>query len=294
MLRRTLMKFVALGTAVVAAPALTHAEGERAMPEPTAARVNANGVELYYEIHGEGAPLIMLHGGVNPSDFFGETLATMAESHRVYAVHLRGHGLSKDKDEPWSYELMADDVAALMGEIGLESADVMGWSLGGGVGLQLAIRHPKRVKKLVVISMAYRADGDYPEIRAAFDTMPAEAPKYAELTSNAPFAALYPDIDWEEMFRKTGEMNQPLHDWSEGIAAITSPVLLIFADADSIQLEHMMAFYKLLGGGQRAGEMDGSGRSVNQLAIIPNRTHYDSVTSPAVTLFAKEFLGEDA
>ena len=292
MRRRTLVKIAALGTAIGAAPVLaqSHPEGARAMIATTSARVTANGVELYYEIHGEGAPLIMLHGGVNPSDFFGETLATMAESHQVYAVHLRGHGFSKDRNEPWSYEVMADDVAALMGEIGLPSADVMGWSLGGGVGLQLAIRHPERVKKLVVISMAYRAAGDYPEIRAAFDAMPAEAAEFAALTERAPFAALYPEIDWEVMFRKTGEMNQPRHDWTTGVAAITSPVLLMFTDADTIQLEHMTAFYQLLGGGQRAAGQDGSGRSIHRLAIIPGRTHYDSVRSPAVTMFANEFL----
>jgi pimeloyl-ACP methyl ester carboxylesterase len=288
--RRTLVTFVVLGTALVAAPALAQVEGESAMTATTSARVNANGVELYYEIHGDGAPLIMLHGGVNPADFFGEPLAKMAESHKVYAVHLRGHGFSKDRDEPWSCEVMADDVAALMGEIGIESADVMGWSLGGGVGLQVAIRHPERVKKLVVISMAYRSDGDYPEIRAAFDTMPAEATTIAELIKSSPLATMYPDVDWEVMMRKTGEMVQSPHDWSEGVAAIKSPMLIMFTDADSIRLEHMVEFYKLLGGGQRAAGMDGSGRSVNQLAIIPNRTHYNGVTSPAVTMFAKEFL----
>lgn len=305
MLRRTLVKLVGLGAATMTAPTLAQGERASAMSTPTSARVIANGVELYYEVHGEGEPLIMLHGGVNPSDFFGETLQApfgggrthtlqeMAQNHTVYAVHLRGHGFSKDKDEPWSYEVMADDIAALMDEIGLASADVMGWSLGGGVGLQLAIRHPERVKKLIVISMAFRSAGDYPEVRAAFDTLPAAAPAIAAQIESSPLATMYPDVDWEVMMRKTGEMNQPLHDWSEGVAAITSPVLLIFADADSIQLDHMVEFYKLLGGGQRAAEMDGSGRSVNQLAIIPGRTHYDSVTSPAVTIFAKEFLAAE-
>jgi pimeloyl-ACP methyl ester carboxylesterase len=228
-LRRMLMKLAALGTATMAAPALANAEGERAL---TATRIPiaspSTASSSTYEIHGGGSPLVMLHGGVNAADFFGDTLQTsfggsqantvqeMAQHHRVYAVHLRGHGFSKDKDEPWSYEVMADDVAALMGEIGLESADVMGWSLGGGVGLQVAIRHPERVRKLVVISMAFRADGDYPEIRAAFDTMPAEAPATAEFLKSSPLATMYPDVDWEVMMRKTGEMNQPLHDWSEG------------------------------------------------------------------------------
>lgn len=300
MMRRTL--FAVLATVLVAGPTLAHAQGESPMA-PESHRVTANGVELYYEVHGEGTPLIMLHGGVNPSDFFGETLQpafggerhdtlkTMAESHKVYAVHLRGHGFSKDNDEPWSAELMADDVAALMDQIGLETADVMGYSLGAGVGLQLAIRHPERVTRLVAISMAFRAEGgDYPEVRAAFAQMPAMAAAIGEQVAASPLGTLYPDVDWEVMFRKTGEMNQPAHDWSEGVAAITSPTLIIFADADSIRLEHMVEFYKLLGGGRRAGGMDGSDRSINQLAIIPNRTHYDILASPAVRMFATAFL----
>jgi pimeloyl-ACP methyl ester carboxylesterase len=289
MLRDMLTTFVVLATALLAAPAFAQTQGESAMATESH-RVTANGVELYYEVHGEGSPLILLHGGVNPSEMFGDTLTTMAESHKLYAVHLRGHGLSKDKDEPWSYEVMADDVDALMAEIGIPSADVMGYSLGAGVGLQLTIRHPERVNKLVAISMAFRADGDYPEIRAAFEAMPAAAAAIAENLKASPLATIYPDVDWEVMLRKTGEMNQPDHDWSQGVAAIKSPVLIIFSDADSIQLEHMVAFYKLLGGGQRDGGLDGSGRSINQFAVIPNRTHYNILASPAVTTFAEAFL----
>jgi pimeloyl-ACP methyl ester carboxylesterase len=253
-------------------------------------RASVNGVTLYYEIHGKGAPLVMLHGGVNPSEMFGGTLAEMAKSHRVVAVHLRGHGFSTDADDPWTYEGMADDVAALMGQLKIARADLMGYSTGAGVALQIAIRHPERVGKLVAISMAYRADGDYPEVRAAFDAMPQVAPAIARQIARSPLARLYPEIDWERMMRKTGEMNQPAHDWSKGVAAMAAPTLLIFADADSIQLDHMTSFYKLLGGGQRDGGMDGSGRSVNRLAIIPNRTHYDLLSSPLVTQCAADFL----
>jgi pimeloyl-ACP methyl ester carboxylesterase len=280
---------LALAAATLNATAAAFAQsGANAMNQ--GARVTVNGVDLYYETHGEGAPLVMLHGGVNPSEMFGVPLTEMAENHKVIAVQLRGHGYSADTSEPWSYELMADDVAALMGEIGVESADVMGYSLGAGVALQLTIRHPERVKKLVAISMAYRFDGDYPEIRAAFDSMTAAAPAIAENIEASPLATLYPDIDWTTMMRKTGEMNQMEHDWRETVAEIKSPVLVMFGDADSIQLEHMTAFYRLLGGGQRDGGIDGSGRSANQFAVIPNRTHYNILASPAVTTFAKDFL----
>lgn len=128
----------------------------------------------------------MLHGGVNPSDFFGAPLAEMAKTHQVYAIHLRGHGLSTDTDEPWSYEQMADDVDALLRELGIDRIDVMGWSLGGGVAYQLAIRHPDRVGKLIVISMNVRDGGNFPEIRAEFDAMPGRAPNMPKDSRNRP------------------------------------------------------------------------------------------------------------
>jgi pimeloyl-ACP methyl ester carboxylesterase len=257
------------------------------------ARVTVNGVALYYEIHGEGAPLVMLHGGVNPSDMFGAPLAEMAKTHQVIAIHLRGHGFSTDTDEPWSYELMADDVAALLGELGIDKIDFMGWSLGGGVALQTAIRHPELVGKLIVISMNIRDDGNFPEIQAQFDAMPGMAPEYARQIEQSPLAKMYPDVDWEVMMRKTGEMNQGSYDWSADVAKIASPTLLIFADADMMYLEHMVAFYRLLGGGTRDAGLDGSLRPTpNQLAIIPGATHYNLMlaATKSATDYAKAFL----
>ena len=256
-------------------------------------RVAVRGVELHYEIHGEGSPLLMLHGGVNPSDLFGAPLAEMAKTQQVIALHLRGHGFSSDADEPWSYEQMADDVAALLGALKLDKVDIMGWSLGGGVALQTAIRHPERVGKLIVISMNVRHDGDFPEIRAQFDAMPAQAPVYAGHIAKSPLAAMYPDVDWEVMIRKTGEMNRGSFDWSADVAKISSPTLLMFADADMMYLEHIVEIYKLFGGGTRDAGVDGSLRPTpNQLAIIPGTTHYDLMLSATKTAtdFAKAFL----
>jgi pimeloyl-ACP methyl ester carboxylesterase len=158
---------------------------------------------------------------------FGAPLAAMAKTHQVIAIHLRGHGFSTDKDEPWSYEQMADDVAALLGKLGIEKVDFMGWSLGGGVAFQTAIRHPERVGKLVVVSMNIRDKGNFPEIQADFDAMPGKASEYAREIKQSPLAKTYPDVDWEVMMRKTGEMNQGPYDWSADVAKIASPTLLI-------------------------------------------------------------------
>jgi pimeloyl-ACP methyl ester carboxylesterase len=253
-------------------------------------KVPVSGAEIHYEIHGDGPPLVLLHGGVDPSQTFGAPLAAMAKTHKVIAIHMRGHGFSTDSDAPWSTEAMADDVAAVLQHLGIGKARFMGYSLGAGVALQVAIRHPVLVEKLVSVSVAFRTDGDYPEGRQAFAQMPDMAAEIGKQIAASPLAQLYPDVDWETMMRKTGEMNQPDHDWTEGIKAIKAPMLLVFADADSIRPEHMVEFWKLLGGGQRDAGLDGSQRPANQLAIIPNTTHYNLIQSPLLTQVATAFL----
>ncbi|WP_291409917.1 alpha/beta hydrolase [Devosia sp.] len=287
------------GFAMIAALAVVTpsvAQGEVSMSVPTKSdRVAVNGVEIYYEIHGQGSPLVMLHGGVNPSDFFGAPLAAMAESHQVIAIHMRGHGRSSDAPAPWTTEQMADDVDALLEKIGFERVDVMGWSLGGGVALQTAIRHPDRVGKLIVIGMNVKSSGNYPEVLAAFKGMPAMAPAIGAQLAESPLAELYPDADWEAIMRKTGEMNQGEFDWSADVKNIKAPTLLIFADADMMYPEHIAEMYRLFGGGTRDARYDGALRpTVNQLAIIPGTTHYDMVQKglKPVTDYAKAFLAQ--
>ncbi len=277
--------------AAFAVSALTTTAGAQAMRTPESkGYAKVNDVELYYEVYGDGPPLIMLHGGVTPSEMFGAPLAEMAKGHKVIAIHTRGHGLSKDSGRPWSFEAFADDVAALMGHLGIEKASVMGYSSGALVALQTAIRHPQLVDKLIVISTAFRSDGYYPEVLEAFAQMPSAAPMIAAEVSKSPLASLYPSVNWETMFRKTGELANRSNDWSASVADIKAPTLLVFADADAIRPEHVVEFYKLLGGGQRDAGLDGSLRSPNRLAIIPNTTHMSLLGSAAVTEFASAFL----
>jgi len=253
-------------------------------------RAAVNGAELYYELHGDGPPLILLHGGVTPSEMFGAPLAEMAKSHRVVAVHTRGHGLSTDGDAPWSYETFADDVAALMRHLGIPKAAVMGYSSGASVALQTAIRHPALVERLVVVSAAARSEGLYPEVLKAFAEMPASAAALGASVSQSPLAALYPAVDWRLVFEKTGVLANRRIDWSAAVAGITAPTLLIFADADMVRPEHIAEFYRLLGGGSGAADLGGAPRSVHQLAIIPNTTHVTLLGSALVTQFATAFL----
>jgi pimeloyl-ACP methyl ester carboxylesterase len=293
MLRRNLATLAFAAAALVAAPANAQAPGDSPMSTPTSTgSVAVAGADIHYEIHGEGPPLVLLHGGVNPSDTFGAPLAAMARTQRVIAIHLRGHGLSTDTDAPWSAETMADDVAAVLEQLGIERAGFMGYSLGAGVAIQVAIRYPELVEKLVAVSVAFRADGNYPEVRQAFAQMPAMAAAIGEQLAASPLAQLYPGVDWERMMQKSAEMNLPDHDWTGGIKAIQAPTLLVFADADSIRPEHMVEFWKLLGGGLRDAGLDGSQRPESQLAIIPNATHYSVIQSPLLIEVATAFLNQ--
>ena len=287
---RILVALALVAAAFVAAPGMAQTAGEHAMSSFSTGRVPVGGAEIHYEIHGDGPPLVLLHGGVDPSVTFGAPLAALAKTHRVIAIHLRGHGFSTDSEAPWSTEAMADDVAAVLLQLGIGKARFMGYSLGAAVALQVAIRHRQLVEKLVAVSVAFRAGGDFPEVRQAFAEMPGMAAAIGQQLAASPLAQLYPDVDWETMMRKTGEMYQPDRDWSEGIKAITVPTLLVFADADSIRPEHMVEFWKLLGGGQRDAGLDGSQRPASQLAIIPGTTHYSLIQSPLLTEVATGFL----
>jgi len=290
------LALAALCAVVMATGAMAQEQGATQMNAPSKSdRVAVNGVALHYEIHGAGKPLVMLHGGVNPADMFGAPLAAMAETHQVIAVHLRGHGLSSDGDAPWSSELMADDVDALLEAIGIGSADVMGYSLGGGVALQLAIRHPERVGKLVMVSASIKTSGNYPEVEEAFKAMGAQAADIGAYLATTPMGKMYPDVDWEKLMRRTGEMAAAPFDWSEGVKALSVPTLVIFADADMMYPAHIAEVYGLLGGGTRDAGVDGALRPTpNQLAIIPGTTHYDLISKGVgpVTEFARAFLGE--
>jgi pimeloyl-ACP methyl ester carboxylesterase len=199
---------------------------------------------------------------------FGPTLPALAQSRQVIAIELQGHGRTADIERPLIFEAMADDVAALVEQLGFVKADVMGCSLGGGVALQLAIRHPAVVRKLVVVSAPVKHEGWYPEVLAGFAQMGAAT---AELMKQSPPNQLFPHVDWAVLFTKLGALLRQGYDWSKDVAAITAPTLLVFADADSIRPAHIVDFYALLGGGQRDAGLDGSGRPANQLAILPIR-----------------------
>jgi pimeloyl-ACP methyl ester carboxylesterase len=245
------------------------------------------GRKLYYEIHGAGEPLVLLHGGAGGIPMFGPTLPALAQNRRVIAVELQGHGRTPDADRPLSFQAMADDIAALLAQLGVQRADVMGYSLGGGVALQTAIRHPDFVRKLVVMSFPFARRAWFPEIQAAFAQM---GPATGEMMRQSPLGQMFPNVDWPGLFTKIGALMRAEYDWSTDVAALTLPTLLVFADADSIEPAHAVEFFRLLGGGLRDAGWDGSGRPTSRLAILPGQTHYDIGVVPTLAGMVSSFL----
>ena len=251
---------------------------------------DVNGQHLFYSVHGAGKPLILLHGGITP-DSYGSNRAKLAKRRQVIAVHLQAHGRTPDTARPLSCETMGDDVAALISYLKLGKADVMGYSLGADVALQTAIRHPDVIDRLVLVSGTMRKDGSYPEAVAAFDQLEANAAMLGGSVKASPLGQTYPEVDWANLFRKVGDLTKQPFDWSAEVAKVHARTLLVFADADSIRPEHMVEFWKAMGGGQRDAGLDGSLRPANQLAIVPNTTHYTVAVEPMLPEIVEHFLG---
>ncbi len=257
---------------------------------------DVNGIKLYYETGGTGRPLILLHGGLGAIEMFGPNLAALATGRQVIAVDLQGHGRTADIDRPLSVELMADDIAALIKHLGLESADVMGYSLGGGVALQTAIRHPEVVRKLVVVSTPFKRSAFYADILAQQGHVSAGA---AEAMKQTPMYQLYASIaprpdDWPRLLGKIGEAMKQDFDFSKAIAGITATTLIVAGDADIFPPAHAVELFGLLGGGQRDGGWDGAGRPKSRLAILPGLTHYTIFSAPALAATVISFPDERA
>ena len=238
--------------------------------------VSVNGLDMYYEIHGKGQPLVLLHGafsGIGSS--FGNMIPGLAKHRQVVGFELQGHGRTADIDRPLTVEGMADDVAAALPELGIEQADILGYSNGGSVALHFATRHPQMVRKLVLMWISYTMSGIHPGLMEGMGEMKPEmmhgSPWHEEYMRIAP----RPE-DFNRLFQKKTEMDRHIKDFSEeAIRGIKAPTLLMIGDSDLVRPEHAVEFFRLLGGGV-FGDMP-PGLPNSQLAILPGTSHVGMV-----------------
>src|SRR5947209_14009408 len=267
----------------------SHAKG-------TGQYAEVNGINLYYETHGAGRPLILLHGGLGSGEMFGPVLPVLAEGHQVITVDLQGHGRTADIDRPIDVGRMAGDIAALIDHLELASPDVVGYSLGGGVALQTAAQYPAKVRRLVAVSANIRPDAIYPEMRAQQGQVSAAA---AEFMKDTPMYQLYQRVaprpeDFPRLLTKIGESMSKDFDFTEEVRGLRVPTLIVAADADMAPPSHYVEVFKLLDGGLRDGGWMGEGRPKggHALAIRPRLTHYNICSSPLLAAATLAFLEE--
>lgn len=303
MLKSTLIALVTSAAAMLVAPAVTTAEEEKpAQAAPSAApaksgRIELDGISYYYEIHGQGEPLLLLHGGLGSTSMFGPVLPALAEDRTVIGVDLQGHGRTTLGERPIDLEAIGDDLASILDQLGYDKVDVAGYSFGGGAGLRLAIQHPELVRRLAVVSAGYAQDGFYPEmlpmqaaVSGAMADMMKDTPMYKSYMAEAP----KPE-DFPRLLDRMGELMRKPYDWSEEVKGLKMPVMLVYGDSDMYRPEHIVKFYQLLGGGLRDAGWMRETMSQNRLAIIPNRTHYDVFFAPELATTILPFLnGETA
>ena len=241
-----------------------------ASTEATTGYAPAGELELYYEIHGSGRPLVLLHGAYMTVEMFGPLLGGLAEHRQVVVPEMQGHGRTADADRPITYEQMADDTAALIGHLGLEDADVVGYSMGGGIALQLAIRHPDAVRRLVVASASFAYEGMHQE---AIDMFPSISPEmFAGSPMEQEYERLAPDpAGFPVLVGKLKALDTTPFDWEDDVRGIAAPTLIVAGDSDVVTLEHAVALFRLRGGGVMG---DLSGLPASQLAVLPGTTHF--------------------
>ena len=295
------MTIITLLTAALAAFAPLSAQAETVRENPLqgeagkpdkAGHLTVNGIDYYYEIRGEGEPLLLLHGGLGQIEMFGANLKTLQESRQVIGVDLQGHGRTPLGTRPIDIAAIGADMAVLVEKLGYDKVDVLGYSFGGGVALHMAAGAPDKVRRLVIASAPFARNGFFPEmlpqqaaVSGAMAEMMKETPMYKS------YAAIAPDVaEFPKLLDAMGAAMRVDYDASDAVAKLSMPVMLIFGDSDMIRPEHIVEFYQKLGGGLKDAGWMREHMSKNRLAILPGLTHYETFAAPALVSTALPFL----
>jgi len=294
------MKTNKLLLAALLAVASCHSGSATTPSQPAAATapkhgiVPINGVDYYYEIHGRGAPVLVLHGGLMSIDSSRQVIDALAKDRSVIAVDLQGHGRTTLGDRPITLIDSANDLDVLLDNLGYKQVDVLGYSFGGGIAFRLAVQHPARVRRLVIASAPFASDGFYPEmlpqqaaVGAALAPMLKDTPIYKR------YAAVAPHLeDFPKLLDRLGELMRTPYNYADDVKALKVPTMLVYGDSDMVTTDHIVEFYKLLGGGQRDAGWQREHMATNRLAILPDLTHYEMFDGPQLANAVRPFLDD--
>ncbi len=301
MQRRQFVTTAIASAATAALPQLANAatnaqEGTTMTTRPNSGYAPVNGVEIYYELHGSGKPMVLLHGGFGAIEMFGPVLAELAKTRQVIGVDLQGHGRTLPFDRPMTFENMATDVAELIKWLGHDKADVVGYSLGGATALRVAIDHPEVVNRLVLTSVPYAFAGWHDYNQQGMKGMAANPAAAVEGMKQTPmyqmYATLMPDAEknWPKTIAQTSGLVGKDYDWSAAIPGLPMPTMLMVGDWDAVRTSHVASFFELLGGGKQDANWDGSGMNANRLAVLNGATHYNIFMDPRAATTVTGFL----
>ncbi len=300
MLKKTLSTILIVTAAMLATPFVVYAQDASVAQSKKAAtakavksgRVDVDGIHYHYQIRGQGAPLLLLHGGLGSVDMFAPIMPVLAAKRQIIGVDLQGHGRTPLGSRPFSMSAMGADMAAILKKLGYGPVDVMGYSMGAGVAFQLAVQHPQQVRRLVLVSGSFAKDGFYPEM---IEAQAQVSSKMAEGMKDTPMYKSYVAVaprpgDFPKLLDAMGDMMKKGFDWTADVPKLTMPVMLVYGDSDMYRPEHVVKFYQLLGGGLKDAGWQRENMSRNRLAILPGLTHYDIFMSPQLAATVVPFL----
>ncbi|QEC45930.1 alpha/beta hydrolase [Pseudobacter ginsenosidimutans] len=231
---------------------------------------DVNGLKMYYEVYGKGKPIVLLHGSfMNIPLNWSNIIPVLSKDRKVIVAEMQGHGRTKDIPRKFSYQNMADDVSALLKHLKTDSADVLGYSMGGGVAFQFAVRHPQQLRRLVILSGTYAHNGWWPDVEASFAAI------NADMFKGTPIQKQYDSLGndpsrFGEYIKKVMSPDLEPYDWSKEVKNIQAPIFMAIGDADGVRYEHALDLFRAKGGG-KMGDLHGLPKS--RLAIIPGTTH---------------------
>jgi pimeloyl-ACP methyl ester carboxylesterase len=252
-----------------------------------------NGIKLYHEIYGRGDPLVLIHGGLTTIDEMQGWVQPLAQTRRVIAVEMQGHGRTADADRPLTFATMGNDIAALLDDLTIAKADLIGHSFGGACAIRAAIQHPDHVRRLVVVSSPHARSAWYRETQEGMSQVDASLADNMMQTPTGTFSKQWPEPQrFPQFLEKLGKLMSEDYDWSAEIAKLPMPVLLVFTDNDSVPQKHIAEFFALLGGGVKEPGWLNTQLSKSRLAVVPGYSHYNLIGSSEVPQIIGKFLAD--